>query len=89
MQGEGYARQTFFDAVVDRNTRDIEQLVILGAGFDPSKPALFLWEGMIGYLGMDADKERLCWIASCAESSVVAFDHYTSEPLKSKMPLWR
>jgi methyltransferase (TIGR00027 family) len=34
MQYEASARQTFFDAVVDRHLADIAQVVILGAGFD-------------------------------------------------------
>jgi len=34
MQDEGFARQTFFDTVVEGHLADVAQFVILGAGFD-------------------------------------------------------
>ena len=145
------ARQTFFDAVVDRNLPVMAQFVILGAGFDtrafrfprstgvrsfevdtpetqaikrqalekagidtqgvtfvsadfekedwlarlveagfdPSQPALFLWEGVIIYLDREAVENTLRKIASTAKGSLVAFDYYTSESLESPALYWR
>jgi methyltransferase (TIGR00027 family) len=145
------ARQTFFDAVVDKYLPGIAQFVILGAGFDtrafrlpedtpvhtfevdapktqavkrqmlekagidpsgitfvpadfekedwlarlveagfdPGKPALFLWEGVIIYLNREAVEATLRKIATTAKGSILAFDYYTTEPLVSKELYWR
>lgn len=151
---EGYmaaARQSFFDAIVERYLTSIDQLVILGAGFDtrayglrgksrvrafevdvpetqavkreslrragievakvtfvpadfekddwlrklveagfnPGRPALFVWEGVIMYLNPDAVEDTLRKIARTARGSVVAFDYFTTEPLVSRSLYWR
>ncbi len=150
-QYEASARIAFFDAAVDRYLADIDQFVILGAGFDTrafrlpkdvgvrsfevdapktqaikremlkkagidsarvtfvaadfekedwltrlvdagfdaDKPALFLWEGVIVYLDREAVEDTLRKIASTAKGSVVAFDYFTTEPLKSQALYWR
>jgi len=150
-QYEASARQTFFDAAVERYLADIAQFVILGAGFDtrtfrlpkdarirsfevdapktqaikremlekagidstgvtfvaadfekedwlrqlvnagfdPHKPALFLWEGVMVYLDRGAVETTLRKIASTAKGSVVAFDYFTTEPLESQALYWR
>jgi methyltransferase (TIGR00027 family) len=150
-QVEASARQTFFDAVVDRDLADMKQFVILGAGFDtralglpadlgvrsfevdapktqalkreiiqkagidpagitfvaadfekedwfkrlveagfdPGKPALFLWEGVTMYLDRAAVETTLRKIAGSAKGSVLAFDYYTTEPLVSPNLFWR
>ncbi len=150
-QYEASARQTFFDAVVDRYLADIGQFVILGAGFDtrafrlpkeaevhsfevdapktqaikremlkkadidasgiifvsadfetedwlaklieagfrPRRPALFLWEGVMVYLGREAVEGTLRKISSTAKGSVVAFDYFTTESLTSRALYWR
>jgi methyltransferase (TIGR00027 family) len=54
---------------------------LVDAGFDPGKPALFLWEGVIVYLDREAVEATLHKIASVAKGSVVAFDYFTTEPL--------
>jgi methyltransferase (TIGR00027 family) len=146
MQYEAAARQTFFDAVVERELVNVAQFVILGAGFDtralrlpddtqvrsfevdmpktqvikrgmlkqagidasritfvpadfekedwltrlvdagfdPGKPALFIWEGVIIYLNREAVASTLRKIASTARGSLVAFDYFTTEVLESK-----
>jgi Leucine carboxyl methyltransferase len=96
---EASARVTFFDAAVDRYLAEVSQFVILGAGFekedwlsrlvdagfDPGKPAFFLWEGVMMLLDREAVEATLRKIASCA--SGVAFDYLTTEVLESQ-PLY-
>jgi methyltransferase (TIGR00027 family) len=65
----------------------LAQLVDLG--FDPAKPALFLWEGVMMYLDRAAVENTLRKIASTARGSVVAFDYFTTEPLVSRSLYWR
>jgi len=62
---------------------------LVEAGFDPSKPALFLWEGVMVYLDREAVEDTLRKIASTAKGSVVAFDYFTTEPFESQAPYWR
>jgi methyltransferase (TIGR00027 family) len=62
---------------------------LVDAGFDPRKPALFLWEGVMVYLDKDAVEATLHKIASTAKGSVVAFDYFTTEPLVSRALYWR
>jgi methyltransferase (TIGR00027 family) len=62
---------------------------LIEAGFDPDKPALFLWEGVIMYLDRKAVEATLRKIASTAKGSVVAFDYFTTEPLESQALYWR
>jgi methyltransferase (TIGR00027 family) len=150
-QYETSARTAFFDSVVQRKLPDLDQLVILGAGFDtrafrlprraglrifevdapktqavkrdvlertgidssrvdfvaadfgkddwlacleaagfdPGRPALFLWEGVTMYLARTAVETTLRKIASTAKRSTVAFDYFTTEALTSRAPYWR
>jgi methyltransferase (TIGR00027 family) len=62
---------------------------LVDAGFDPGKPALFLWEGVIMYLDKEAVLTTLRKIASTAKGSVVAFDYLTTEALESRALYWR
>jgi methyltransferase (TIGR00027 family) len=62
---------------------------LVDAGFDPGKPALFLWEGVIIYLDREAVESTLRKIASTAKGSVVAFDYFTTEVLESQAPYMR
>jgi methyltransferase (TIGR00027 family) len=62
---------------------------LVDAGFDPGKPALFLWEGVMMYLDREAVEATLRKIASTAKGSVVAFDYFTTEPLESQALYWR
>ncbi len=57
---------------------------LVEAGFDPGKPSLFLWEGVIMYLERDAAESTLRKIASTARGSVVAFDYFTTDVLESQ-----
>jgi methyltransferase (TIGR00027 family) len=53
------------------------------AGFDPDRPAFFIWLGVVPYLGRAAIAATLRYIASVPESEVV-FDY--SEPLENYPP---
>jgi len=57
---------------------------LINAGFNPSQPALFLWEGVVPYLDQEAVKDTLRKIARTAKGSIVAFDYFTSEVLESQ-----
>ena len=62
---------------------------LVDAGFDPAKPALFLWEGVVPYLDRQAVEDTLRKIAGTARGSVVAFDYMTTEPLVSQALYFR
>lgn len=141
---ESAARTTFFDATLKRHLDNIDQLVILGAGwdtrsyqiperircfevdapktqeikrqmlkkanldttritfvpvdfmkedwleklvnagFDPNKPAFFLWEGVTPYLDQEAVESTLRKIAGTAGGSIVAFDYFHADLLESQ-----
>jgi methyltransferase (TIGR00027 family) len=57
---------------------------LVEAGFDPGKPTLFIWEGVIMYLEREAAESALRKIASTAKGSLVAFDYFTAEVLESQ-----
>jgi len=50
---------------------------LVKAGFDPRKPAYFLWEGVTYYLSREAMEETFRTIATTAPGSVVVFDYAT------------
>jgi methyltransferase (TIGR00027 family) len=62
---------------------------LVEAGFDPGRPALFLWEGVTMYLDRPAIEATLRAIAGTAPGSVVAFDYFTTEALTSTAFYWR
>lgn len=62
---------------------------LIDAGFDPGKPALFIWEGVTPYLDRAAVEDTLRKIASTATGSVVAFDYFTTEVLESNALMMR
>ena len=62
---------------------------LVDAGFDPGRPALYLWEGVMMYLDKEAVEATLRRIASTAKGSVVAFDYLTTGPLESRALYWR
>jgi methyltransferase (TIGR00027 family) len=57
---------------------------LVQAGFDPSRPALFLWEGVTPYLDRAAVEGTLRKIAGTAHGSIIAFDYFTTEVLQSQ-----
>jgi len=57
---------------------------LIDGGFDPSWPALFIWEGVMMYLDREAVEDTLRKIAGLAKGSAVAFDYFTSDVLESQ-----
>jgi methyltransferase (TIGR00027 family) len=84
--GIDVAQVTFVAA--DFEKEDWLDLLVV-AGFDTNKPALFLWEGVTMYLERNAVEDTLRKIASTAKGSVVTFDYLTTEPLTSPSLYWR
>jgi methyltransferase (TIGR00027 family) len=62
---------------------------LVAAGFDPTRTALFLWEGVTMYLDRAAVEATLRKIASTLKGSTVAFDYFTTEALTSGALYWR
>jgi methyltransferase (TIGR00027 family) len=63
---------------------------LVKAGFDPSKPAFFLWEGVTYYLSREAMEKTFRTIAMSAPCSVVVFDYATDAVIKMyRKPLGR
>ena len=70
----------------DFETEDwMEKLV--AAGFDPSRPALFLWEAVTMYLDRASVEATLRRIAGTAPGSIVAFDYFSRETIASRIAL--
>lgn len=63
--------------------------LLVEAGFDVKRPALFLWEGVIIYLNRDAVLDTLRKVARTASGSLLAFDYFTTETLTSNAFYWR
>lgn len=53
------------------------------AGFDPTQPALFIWEGVTMYLDRAAIEATLRDIAGLASASAIAFDYFSTQVLES------
>jgi methyltransferase (TIGR00027 family) len=79
--GVDASRVTFVSADFEREDW-FEKLT--DAGFDPSKPTFFLWEGVTPYLDREAVEDVLRRIANTARGSVVAFDYFTTGQLVSR-----
>ena len=62
---------------------------LVEAGFDQSRPALLLWEGVMIYLEREAVEATLRKVAGLAKGSLLAFDYFTSEALDSQSLYWR
>ena len=55
---------------------------LVRAGFDPTKPTFFLWEGVTYYLSREAMEKTFRTIAMSAPGSVVVFDYATDAVIK-------
>ncbi|SDL16262.1 methyltransferase, TIGR00027 family [Arthrobacter sp. ov407] len=62
---------------------------LMASGFDPARPAFFLWEGVTMYLDRDSVEATLRGIAGTAPGSVVAFDYFARETIASRSPYMR
>ena len=57
---------------------------LVEAGFDPRKPAFFLWEGVTYYLSREAMEKTFRTIATIAPGSVVVFDYATVAVMQAR-----
>jgi methyltransferase (TIGR00027 family) len=64
-----------------------EKLVV--AGFQPDRPAFFLWESVTMYLDRRAVESTLRKIAGTAPGNVVAFDYFSTEQLGDRSFFWQ
>ena len=62
---------------------------LVEAGFDAHQPAVYLWEGVIMYLDREAVESTLRKVATTAAGSVLVFDYFTTETLRSPALYWR
>lgn len=63
---------------------------LVSAGLDPTKPTLFLWEGVTYYLRREAMEKTFRTIATSPPGSVVVFDYATDAVIKRyRKPLGR
>ena len=62
---------------------------LVASGFDPDRPAFFLWEAVTMYLDRAAVEGTLQRIARAAPGSVVAFDYFSAEVIASRSPYMR
>ncbi|WP_426977531.1 class I SAM-dependent methyltransferase [Pseudarthrobacter sp. O4] len=62
---------------------------LVASGFDPARPAFFLWEAVTMYLDRDSVERTLRRIAGTAPGSVVAFDYFSAEIIASRSPYMR
>jgi methyltransferase (TIGR00027 family) len=62
---------------------------LLAAGYDPGRPAFFLWESVTMYLDRGAVEGTLRRIAGTASGGVVAFDYFSAEIIASRSLLMR
>jgi methyltransferase (TIGR00027 family) len=59
---------------IDFDTQSLEG-VFGGTGFDPSTPAVFVWEGVTQYIKQEAVRQTLRFIGECAPGSIVVFTY--------------
>jgi methyltransferase (TIGR00027 family) len=57
---------------------------LISAGYDPSRPSFFLWEGVTMYLDRAAVESTLKKIAASAPGNAVAFDYFSTEHRESQ-----
>ena len=62
---------------------------LVAAGFDPRRPAVYLWEGVTMYLDRPAVERTLSTVAGAAAGSVLVFDYFTVEALRGPGLYWR
>jgi methyltransferase (TIGR00027 family) len=60
---------------------------LVGAGYDPTRPTFFLWEGVTMYLDRPAVESTLRKIAGAAPGSAIAFDYFSTAHRESNS-LW-
>ena len=59
---------------IDFDTQTLA-VVLAGTRFDPSKPAVFIWEGVTQYISEDAVRQTLAYVGKSARGSAIAFTY--------------
>jgi methyltransferase (TIGR00027 family) len=59
---------------IDFDTQSLES-VFGGTGFDPARPAVFVWEGVTQYIKEEAVRQTFRFIGGCAPASIVVFTY--------------
>ncbi len=55
---------------IDFDTQNLDA-VLAGTAFDPSRPTVFVWEGVTQYLSEEAIRQTLSFVGKCAPGSVI------------------
>lgn len=63
---------TFIPIDFDTQTLDT---VFIGTSFDPSKPTIFIWEGVTQYISAEAVRQTLTFVGKSAPGSVIVFTY--------------
>ena len=59
---------------IDFDTQSLEA-VFTGTAFDPSRPVLFVWEGVTQYLSEEAVRRTLAFVGKSAPGSILVFTY--------------
>jgi methyltransferase (TIGR00027 family) len=59
---------------IDFDTQTLEA-VFTGTAFDPSRPAVFIWEGVTQYISEEAVRQTLAFVGKSAPGSIVVFTY--------------
>jgi methyltransferase (TIGR00027 family) len=59
---------------IDFNEQSIKD-VLTGSGFNPSQPAVFIWEAVTQYLKTEAVEQTLTFVGECASGSRIIFTY--------------
>jgi methyltransferase (TIGR00027 family) len=59
---------------IDFDTQTLEA-ALAGTAFDPSRPAVFVWEGVTQYIAEEAVRQTLSFVGKCAPGSIIAFTY--------------
>ncbi len=59
---------------IDFDTQTLNQ-AFAGTGFDPSKLAVFIWEGVTQYISEEAVRQTLSYVGKSAPGSILAFTY--------------
>lgn len=57
---------------------------LVGAGFDPARPAVFIWEGVTQYLPEEAVGRTLAFVGRCAPGSVILFTYVLKSVIEGR-----
>jgi methyltransferase (TIGR00027 family) len=59
---------------IDFDTQTLET-VFTGTAFDPSMPAIFIWEGVTQYISEEAVRQTLAFVGKSAPGSIIVFTY--------------